>query len=81
MKEKDLIWMISLRVLEPSGVHEEDGLELFWATKIGGPSHGFDVEGQCHLPLLANARSKVRASGLLERPVYMRKSSPRMDFH
>jgi len=40
-------------------VHEEDGLDLFWATKIGGPSHGFDVEGQCHLPLLANARSKV----------------------
>ena len=53
----------------------------FWATKIGGPSHGFDVEAQCgsaaasvvvsrdavlhisprpgHLPLLANARSKV----------------------
>ena len=30
-------------------VHEEDGLELFWATKIGGPSHGFDVEGQCFL--------------------------------
>jgi len=34
-------------------------LGLFWATKIGGPSHGFDFEGQCHLPLLANARNKV----------------------
>ncbi|CAE7340981.1 rabggtb [Symbiodinium natans] len=48
----------------PSGtikVHEDDDNELglFWATKIGGPSHGFDVEAQCHLPLLANARSKV----------------------
>jgi len=41
--------------------HEDaDGeLGLFWATKIGGPSHGFDFEGQCLLPLLANARSKV----------------------
>merc|ERR1719433_63417 len=40
----------------------EDGageLGLFWATKIGGPSHGFDFEGQCLLPLLANARHKV----------------------
>lgn len=41
--------------------HEcEDGeLGLFWATKIGGPSHGFDFEGQCNLALLANARNKV----------------------
>jgi hypothetical protein len=30
-------------------------LGLFWATKIGGPSHGFDIEGQCLLPLLCNA--------------------------
>jgi len=40
----------------------EDGpgeLGFFWATKIGGPSHGFDFEGQCILPLLANARHKV----------------------
>jgi hypothetical protein len=34
-------------------------LGLFWATKIGGPSHGFDFEAQCLLPLLANARHKV----------------------
>merc|ERR1719401_1656619 len=42
-------------------VHEDSPGELgfFWATKIGGPSHGFDVEGQCLLPLLANARHKV----------------------
>ncbi|CAE7028634.1 rabggtb [Symbiodinium microadriaticum] len=42
-------------------IHEDEDNELglFWATKIGGPSHGFDVEAQCHLPLLANARSKV----------------------
>merc|ERR1712136_68548 len=32
---------------------------FFWATKIGGPSHGFDYEAQCLLPLLANARHKV----------------------
>lgn len=41
--------------------HEDSEGELgfFWATKIGGPSHGFDLEGQCLLPLLANARHKV----------------------
>ena len=41
--------------------HEDAAGELgfFWATKIGGPSHGFDLEGQCLLPLLANARHKV----------------------
>ena len=38
---------------------EPGELGLFWATKIGGPSHGFDVEGQCLLPLLCNARGKV----------------------
>jgi len=37
----------------------ESELGLFWATKIGGPSHGFDFEPQCLLPLLANARHKV----------------------
>eukprot|EP00933_Yihiella_yeosuensis_P035263 TRINITY_DN28784_c0_g3_i3.p1 TRINITY_DN28784_c0_g3~~TRINITY_DN28784_c0_g3_i3.p1 ORF type:complete len:455 (+),score=101.41 TRINITY_DN28784_c0_g3_i3:36-1400(+) len=42
-------------------VHEDSEGELgfFWATKIGGPSHGFDIEGQCLMPLLANARHKV----------------------
>jgi hypothetical protein len=41
--------------------HEGGSNELgfFWATKIGGPSHGFDFESQCILPLLANARHKV----------------------
>ena len=41
--------------------HEDTAGELgfFWATKIGGPSHGFDYESQCILPLLANARHKV----------------------
>lgn len=41
--------------------HEDEPgeLGLFWATKIGGPSHGFDIEGPCILPLLANARTKV----------------------
>jgi len=42
-------------------VHEDAAGELgfFWATKIGGPSHGFDFEAQCLLPLLCNARHKV----------------------
>ena len=42
-------------------VHEDETGELgfWWATKIGGPSHGFDLEGQCLLPLLCNARHKV----------------------
>lgn len=41
--------------------HEDDPSELgfFWTTKIGGPSHGFDFEGHCVLPLLANARHKA----------------------
>merc|ERR1712139_285243 len=34
-------------------------LGLFWATKIGGPSHGFDYEAHCVLPLLANAKQKT----------------------
>merc|ERR1712187_213823 len=42
-------------------IHEDEDNELglFWATKIGGPSHGFDFEGQCLLPLICNARHKV----------------------
>ena len=39
--------------------HVGDGPELFWATKVGGPSHGFDYEGQCLLPLVCNGRHKV----------------------
>lgn len=39
--------------------HEEDDIELLWATKVGGPSHGFDHGGHCLLPLLANARTKA----------------------
>jgi hypothetical protein len=38
---------------------EEDGLDLFWVTKIGGPSHGFDYGGECLLPLLSNARTRA----------------------
>lgn len=36
---------------------EERGFGLAWATKIGGPSHGFDMLSQCLLPLLGNARN------------------------
>ena len=43
-------------------VRVQGELGFFWATKIGGPSHGFDLEGQCLLPLLANARHKARTS-------------------
>lgn len=38
---------------------EEDGPELLWVTKIGGPSHGFDYGPHCLLPLLANGRTKA----------------------
>lgn len=38
---------------------EEDGLDLLWVTKIGGPSHGFDYGGECLLPLLSNARTRA----------------------
>jgi hypothetical protein len=36
---------------------EERGVDLLWLTKIGGPSHGFDMISQCLLPLVANART------------------------
>lgn len=52
---------VSVEVQGPHGklkTREEDGLDLFWVTKIGGPSHGFDYNAHCLLPLLANARSK-----------------------
>ncbi|MCK6550867.1 hypothetical protein L6R52_33830 [Myxococcota bacterium] len=32
-------------------------MERFWATKVGGPSHGFDTMTQCLVPLLTNARN------------------------
>lgn len=56
-------WQKSTELMHESGLktHEDAPGELgfFWATKIGGPSHGFDYEGHCLLPLLANARHKV----------------------
>uniref|UniRef100_A0A7S4W576 Uncharacterized protein n=2 Tax=Alexandrium monilatum TaxID=311494 RepID=A0A7S4W576_9DINO len=56
-------WREPMAMEHPRGVrtHEDAPGELgfFWATKIGGPSHGFDYESQCILPLLANARHKV----------------------
>mmetsp|Transcript_92791 Transcript_92791/g.271624 ORF Transcript_92791/g.271624 Transcript_92791/m.271624 type:complete len:445 (-) Transcript_92791:213-1547(-) len=62
------IWISSTLDLQGHGtdkirVHEgrpeAQELDFFWATKIGGPSHGFDYESQCLLPLLCNARHKV----------------------
>src|SRR5207244_1344392 len=38
---------------------DEQGLGLLWVTKIGGPSHGFDMLSQCLFPLLANARNSA----------------------
>eukprot|EP00746_Dinoflagellata_sp_MGD_P009856 gnl/MRDRNA2_/MRDRNA2_120156_c0_seq1.p1 gnl/MRDRNA2_/MRDRNA2_120156_c0~~gnl/MRDRNA2_/MRDRNA2_120156_c0_seq1.p1 ORF type:complete len:561 (+),score=90.32 gnl/MRDRNA2_/MRDRNA2_120156_c0_seq1:56-1738(+) len=63
LNEKQLAkWMEPTRTQLPSGVviHEdkEGDLGLFWATKIAGIG-AFDVEGQCALALVANARNKV----------------------
>lgn len=38
---------------------EAEGHELFWATKVGGPSHAFDTMNWCVLSLLGNARTKA----------------------
>ena len=38
---------------------EGAGPDLFWATKTGGPSHGFDVMTRCVMALLTNLRTKV----------------------
>ena len=47
----------------PSGARfttrEAAGNELFWATKVGGPSHAFDTMPHCILSLLGNARTKA----------------------
>uniref|UniRef100_A0A7S2FKV9 Uncharacterized protein n=1 Tax=Haptolina brevifila TaxID=156173 RepID=A0A7S2FKV9_9EUKA len=60
-------------------IHEDTEGELgfWWATKIGGPSHGFDLEGQCLLPLLCNARHKVI---LVTDPAYPHNPSGRAHF-
>jgi hypothetical protein len=39
--------------------HEAEGFERFWATKIGGPSHGFDNFTHCVLSVIGNVRTKV----------------------
>jgi hypothetical protein len=56
-------WRHPLAMDHDGGLHTHeddiDELGLFWATKIGGPSHGFDYCCHCVLPLLANARQKV----------------------
>jgi hypothetical protein len=58
-------WMSSLdgEARGPHGTQlktrEEDGVDLLWVTKIGGPSHGFDYGPNCLLPLLANGRTKA----------------------
>lgn len=44
---------VELRTFEPQAAD----LSLFWATKIGGPSHGFDTMTNCALSLATNARN------------------------
>eukprot|EP00933_Yihiella_yeosuensis_P009309 TRINITY_DN11515_c0_g6_i1.p1 TRINITY_DN11515_c0_g6~~TRINITY_DN11515_c0_g6_i1.p1 ORF type:complete len:563 (-),score=78.15 TRINITY_DN11515_c0_g6_i1:437-2125(-) len=57
------LWRCPTSYTHFDGLHthedKESELGFFWATKIGGPSHGFDFEAQCLLPLLCNARNKV----------------------
>jgi hypothetical protein len=38
---------------------DEQGAGLMWVTKIGGPSHGFDMLSQCLIALLANPRNNA----------------------
>merc|ERR1719265_1652878 len=64
-----------LRVYD--GNPEFGELDFFWATKIGGPSHGFDYETQCLLPLLCNARHKVM---LVEDPAWPHNPAGRAHF-
>ncbi|MCB9648751.1 MAG: hypothetical protein H6730_19420 [Deltaproteobacteria bacterium] len=49
----------------PDGVRlatkEPRGHALFWATKVGGPSHAFDTMNHCILSLLSNPRTSVVA--------------------
>jgi len=62
-REQTELWQQPFSLAHRGGLttHEDDSSELglFWATKIGGPSHGFDYEAQCLLPLLCNARHKA----------------------
>ncbi|KAK3260414.1 hypothetical protein CYMTET_30626 [Cymbomonas tetramitiformis] len=72
--EQKAAWAESASMDHPGELrtHEDqpDDLGLFWATKIGGPSHGFDVEGQCLLPLVCNARHKVLLVSVPDWPHY-----------
>lgn len=65
------------KLLVHDGRPEYDELDFFWATKIGGPSHGFDYETQCLLPLLCNARHKVC---LVEDPAWPHNPAGRAHF-
>ena len=71
--EQQALWREPTSVVHAGNLrtHEDESGELgfFWATKIGGPSHGFDYEGQCLLPLLCNARHKVCACSFFFRCV------------
>ncbi|KAH3764681.1 hypothetical protein Pelo_3454 [Pelomyxa schiedti] len=58
-------WISSLKVDHGSSLGqgviswEEEGPELLWATKIGGPSHGFDFSPVCALAQFTNPKNKV----------------------
>tara|TARA_Y100001970_G_C14246533_1_gene868668 strand:+ start:1431 stop:2678 length:1248 start_codon:yes stop_codon:yes gene_type:complete len=57
------LWKYQYKCLHDSETLTTEGDDnyymYFWATKIGEPSHGFDVNPQCLYPLLCNARNKV----------------------
>lgn len=63
--EAQAIWLSepALHSPGPQGsqltTQEASGHELFWATKVGGPSHAFDTMNQCILSLLGNARTRA----------------------
>ena len=64
--EQRAIWssnQLTTKTMSPLGhalrTREEDDVDLLWVTKIGGPSHGFDVGANCLLPLLANGRTRA----------------------
>lgn len=61
-------WLTPMAIDKPTDVdgltfHTQEATseahEIFWATKVGGPSHGFDVMPHCALACFINARNQV----------------------
>lgn len=47
------------RVILTTSEAQASDFGLFWATKVGGPSHGFDTMTNCALALATNARNNT----------------------